>query len=162
MLKKIVMKKHILLIFTILNLSLNAYSQACGGGIFTLNVYTLNGKEVKSVYYEIFPVSKELIEKYKNLNAWESGTVIGNFNETNFISNDSLVNRLQEFLEGSSITKSGKFKTSLKFKTIETVYFPIILKVTIKNQTLYIFGNYFGGCNREDSLIWNGKYLRFI
>ena len=157
------MKRQIILLFILaLQFSIKGYSQACGGGILTLNIYTLNGDEIEAASYEIFPVSEQLIEKYKNLNAWESGSVVRDFKETVLISNDSLNTRLQKFLERSSITKSGKFKTSLKFQTTETVYFPIILRVTIKSQTLYIFGNYFGGCDREASLIWNGKNLGFI
>lgn len=158
--KHLYMKRQIIFLFLLaLQFSIKGYSQACGGGILTLNIYTLNGEKIKGASYEIFPVSKLLIEKYKNLNAWESGSVIGDFKETNFISNDSLTNRLQKFLERSSIAKSGKFKTNLKFKTIETVYFPIIIRVTIKNQTVYVFGNYFGGCNREARLLWNGKHI---
>ena len=162
MLKKIVMKRHILLIFTILYFTLNGYSQACGGGIITLNIYTKNGEKAKETFYEIFPLSKELIEKYNDTDNWNIGRVINNFSEQDLTQNEALESRLNKFLENSSISKSGKFISNLKFKTYELVYFPVIIKISIENKTVYILGNYFGGCNREANLIYNGYYFRLI
>lgn len=158
------MKKTLLYLFFFSSISQFGNAQACGSGIVTFNIYTLNGEEIEDASYEIFPVPKQLVEKYKNLNTGRDsgGGVIGDFKETNLISNDSLNDRLQEYLEHSSITKSGKFKTSLEFQTLEGVYFPIILRVTIKSKTIYIFGNFFGGCDREASLICSSKTLVFL
>ena len=156
------MKRHILLIFTILYFTINGYSQACGGGIITLNIYTKNGEKAKETSYEIFPVSKELIEKYNDSDNWHIGRIINNFSEQDLTQNEDLESRLHKFLENSSITKSGKFISNLKFKTYELVYFPIIIKISIENKTVYILGNYFGGCNRETNINFNGNYLILI
>jgi hypothetical protein len=160
MLKKIAMKRHILLI--LLFFTLDGYSQACGGGILNLNIYTKNGEKAKEITYEIFPISKELIEKYNDSDNWNIGKIIIDFSEKDILNDEKLDNRLDKYLENSSISKSGKFISNLKFKTYELLYFPIIIKISIENKTVYILGNYFGGCNREASLIYNGYYFRLI
>ena len=69
-----------------------------------------------------------------------------------------LNNKLKKWLELSNIPSKGKIKSSINFKTFETVYFPMILKITQNNKSIYIIGNYFGGCYRQASLIWSDKY----
>jgi hypothetical protein len=162
MLKKIVMKRHILLIFTTLYFTVNGYSQACGGGTLTLSIYTLNGLNAKKISYEIFPASKEIVEKYSQNDIWISGKIINGFSENELIANENLNNELNKLLQTSKISKAGKITTTLKFKTMELGYFPIILKINIDNKTIYILGNHFGGCNREACVIWNGNYFRLI
>ena len=162
MLKKIVMKRSFLLIITILYFTLNGYSQACGGGILTLSIYTINGEKAKKFSYDIFPASKEVIEKYSQNDIWKSGKIISGFSENELTANEILNNELSKLLEKSKISKSGKIITNLKFKTMELGYFPIILKINIDNKNIYILGNYFGGCNREACVIWNGTFFRLI
>jgi len=139
--------------------SFNGYSQACGGGILTLNMYTLNGKAIKEVSYEIFPVSEELIGRHNFQNSRGSVMLINDFSESGGLQNEKSNNKLDMLLESSSISRSGKFINVLKFKTTENEYFPLILKISVKGQTAYILGNYFGGCDREVRLFWNGKYI---
>lgn len=155
-------RQFVFLLIIALFISLKGSSQECGGGILTLNLYTINGKKIKDASYEIFPVSKELIEKYNDTDNWNKGRIINNFSENEILPNEDLINKLNTLLERSSISKSGKFTSTLKFKTLELAYFPIIIKINIKNKTIYIMGNYFGGCDRETSLIWNGGYFRLI
>lgn len=155
-------RQFVFLLIIALFIPLNGNSQECGGGILTLNLYTINGKKIKDVSYEIFPVSKEIIEKYNDTYNWNRGRIINNFSEKEILPNEDLTNQLNKLLERSSISKSGKFTSTLKFKTLELTYFPIIIKINIKSKTIYIMGNYFGGCNREASLIWNGGYFRLI
>jgi hypothetical protein len=162
MLKKIVMKRYFSLTFTILYFTINGYSQECGGGIVTLNIYTKNGEKTKEASYVIFPLSKELIEKYNDSDNWNIGRIIINFSEQDLPHDEDLESRLNKFLKNSSISKSGKFVSNLKFKTYELVYFPVIIKIRIENKTVYILGNYFGGCNREANLIYNGHYFKLI
>ena len=161
MLKKSVMKRHILLIFTILYFTINGYSQACGSGILTLNIYTINGKKIKEASYEIFQASEELTERYKFPDSYGSGKMIYDFKE-NDITKIEDSTKLNKLLERSSIFRKGSFTSTMEFKTTENGYFPIILKISIKDQTIYILGNYFGGCDREACLIWNGTYFRLI
>jgi hypothetical protein len=157
------MKTQTLFLFVIAFIfSLKGYSQACGEGIVTLNIYTINGQKIKDVSYEIFQASKGLIERHKDFNSYDNGKIITDLSENDTLPTDSPNGRLNKLLERSLISRSGKLTNNIKFKTKELGYFPIILKVSIKNQTMYILGNFFGGCNREACLIWNGKYMRFI
>lgn len=150
------MKRQTLFLFiTLFYITIKGYSQACGGGILTLNFYTKNGEIVKNVYYEIFPISKELNETYKKL----SSQIIENFSEKEIIQNEDLTNELNIFLKVSSMPKSGKFTTSLKFQQAELVYFPVILKISVKTKTIYIYRNFFGGCGGEAYLLWDGNSL---
>ena len=150
------MKRQTLFLFiTLFYFSINGYSQACGGGILTLNFYTKNGQKVKNVSFEIFPISKELNEKYKK----RSSSIIEDFSEKDIIQSEDLTNELNIFLKVSSMSKSGKFTNSLKFQQAELTYFPIILKISVKTKTIYIYGNYFGGCGGETYLLWDGNSL---
>ena len=158
--KKVVMKRHILLIFTIIFFSINGYCQACGGGILSLNIYTKNGEKQKEISYEIFPVSKETFENYKARGQYHG--IINKFSEQEISQNEDLDNQLSKFLEVSKISKSGKIFDCLKFQTFELVYFPVIIKISIEDKTVYILGNYFGGCGGEANLIFNGHYFKLI
>lgn len=172
------MKKMIkwILFFGII-ISQNGFSQACGGGILTFNIYTLNGVEIEEFNYEIFPVSKELLQEkfyskvmpkvnpdnpnyylFQEIN--QSGGIIMQqyANEIIDTKDDELNDRLKKMLDLSKINQTGKIKSSLSFNTFEVANFPIILKISHKEKTIYILGNYFGGCDREASLIWNNGY----
>lgn len=171
--------KHIItfILFAFLLISQNGYSQRCGGGTLTFNIYTLNGEEIENFEYEILPVSEEFLQEklYKkvvnevNLNnpnytlfqsVNNSGVIIGEqfVNEIIETNNDKLNESLDKLLDLSKITKTGKIKSSLGFITHENNNFPIILKISHKDKFIYILGNYFGGCDREASLVWNNGY----
>ena len=172
------MKRQIIFLFILaLLFSTKGYSQACGGGILTFNIYTLNGTEIDKFYYEIFPVSKELLDEkfynkvvnkanldnpnyelFRQVN--EHGIIITEYFAHEVIrTNDEKLNEnLNKMLALSKITQKGKLKSSLSFVTLETRIFPIILKISHKGKTIYILSNYFGGCNREASLVWNKGY----
>jgi hypothetical protein len=155
-------------------ISQNGFSQACGGGILTFNIYTLNGVEIEEFNYEIFPVSKELLREkfyskvvnkvnldnpnyslFREINQ-TGGIIMQQYaNEIIDKKNDELNGSLKKMLELSKINQTGKIKSSLSFTTFELINFPIILKISHKEKTIYILCNYFGGCNREASLIWN-------
>lgn len=163
--------------FVFVLISQNGYSQACGGGKLIFNIYTLNGVEIENFEYEIFPVSKELLQEkfynkvvntanldnpnhnlFQNINNF--GVIImENFaNEIIETNDDKLNESLDKMLQLSQIAQSGKIKSSLSFTTAEVLDFPIILKISNSQKTIYILGNYFGGCNREASLVWNNGY----
>lgn len=76
------------------------------------------------------------------------------------IYNKELIENLNKMLDLSKIDQIGEIKSSLSFKTAENRNFPIILKISQKEKTIYILGNYFGGCNREASLVWNNEYCK--
>lgn len=164
------------ILFVVILISQNGFSQACGGGILKFNIYTLNGVEVEEFNYEIFPVSKELLnekfyskvmvkENLDNPNHYlfqkinETGGIIMEqyANEIIETKDEELNSSLKKILDLSKINQTGKIKSSLSFKTFELANFPIILKISHKEKTIYILGNYFGGCNREASLIWDNE-----
>lgn len=169
------MKKIITYIFFVSFLiSQNGYSQACGGGRLTFNIYTLNGIEIENFDYEIFPVSEELLQEkfYKKVvnevnldnpnyyffqNIGNAGMIIMErfANEVIETKDEKLNERLDKMLDLSKINQSGKIKSTLSFFTLELNSFPIILKIEYNKKAIYILGNYFGGCNREASLVWN-------
>lgn len=169
------MKKIIKLILLVgILISQNGFSQACGGGILTFNIYTLNGIEIEEFNYEILPVSKELLQEkfyskvmdkgnldnpnyylFRGIN--QTGVIIMQQYATEIIdtNNGELNERLKKMLDLSKINQAGKIKSTLSFNTFELITFPIILKISHKEKTIYILSNYFGGCDREASLIWN-------
>ncbi len=169
------MKKIIkLILFVGILISQNGFSQACGGGILTLNIYTLNGVEIEEFNYEILPVSEELLKEkfYKkvvnevnldnqNYYLFQTINMRGCIimeqyaNEIIETSDKKLNEGLRKMLDLSKINQSGKIKSSLSFNTFELITFPIILKISHKEKSIYILGNYFGGCDRDVSLIWN-------
>lgn len=170
-------KKPLFILILVLYFSINGFSQACGGGRLMFNIYTLNGQEIKEFNYEILPVSKELLKEkfYKkvmneenidNPNYYlfreinQTGEIIMEqyANEIIETKNEKLNRDLKKMLDLSNITETGKIKSSLSFNTFELTNFPIILKISYKEKTIYILGNYFGGCDREASLIWNNGY----
>ncbi|MFC4815547.1 hypothetical protein [Flavobacterium sp. GCM10023249] len=164
-------------IFSFLFFSQNGFSQACGGGKLSFNIYTLNGIEIDNFDYEIFPVSKELLREkfyqkvvnevnldnpnyylFQKINA-SGGIIMEQYaKEIIEINNEKLNSDLKKMIDLSNITQTGKIKSSITFNTFELTNFPIILKISHKKKTIYILGNYFGGCDREASLVWNNGY----
>lgn len=154
------MKKILIYLFFITSISQSGNAQECGGGTLTLNIYTKNGEKQKEISYEIFPVSKETFENYKARGQYHG--IINKFSEQEISQNEDLDNQLSKFLEVSKISKSGKIFDCLKFQTFELVYFPVIIKISIEDKTVYILGNYFGGCGGEANLVFNGNYFILI
>lgn len=163
--------------FAFILISQNGYSQACGGGILSFKIYTLNGTEIENFEYKIFPISKELLQEkfykkvvnevnldnpnyslFQNINS--SGVIIMEHFANELIDTNNVIlnESLDKMLHLSKITQSGRIKSSLSFTTLENNNFPIILKISNSQKTIYILGNYFGGCNREASLVWNNEY----
>ncbi|MEE1897574.1 hypothetical protein V1389_04460 [Flavobacterium rakeshii] len=173
------MKRFALIFLFTFLLSPKIYSQRCGGGILTFNIYTLNGEDVKEFDYEIFPVSKELLQKnfyekltlidYKDCPQFSptkpvetSGRIIGKvFADQIIDNNDPKLNaKLQELLDTSAIAQKGTITSTLLFSTRENQSFPIVLKISNGDREVYILGNYFGNCDREASLVWGDKVLK--
>jgi hypothetical protein len=155
--------RFIIVITFLLQIHTKSIAQVCGGGTVKFNIYTLNGKAVKSFDYEIFPASEELTKKFNYKDNWGCGEIINGIADSMIDRNDeALNNKLKELLALSKITSKGKIKCSINFKSFETVYFPMIFKITKHNKSVYILGNYFGGCNRQASLIWTDSYYTSI
>ncbi|RYJ41372.1 hypothetical protein [Flavobacterium beibuense] len=173
------MKRFALIFLFSFLLSPKSFSQVCGGGILTFNIYTLNGEDIKEFDYEIFPVSRELLQKnyydkltiktYKDCPEYslfkdvqKSGSIIGKIFVDQIIdNNDPKLNaKLQKLLDTSAIAQKGTIKSTLLFTTRENESFPIVLKISNGERVVYILGNYFGNCDREASLVWGDKVLK--
>ena len=166
------LNKKLIPIFTLflLQFSLQVNGQLCGGGILTFKIYTLNGSTIENFNYEILPVSKNNLETDFSSEMKKDNIIIDLSNNGILISkiwadniadvrNETLNSQLNQFLNTNgkgkySIPQSGKFKSTLRFSTVELRYFPVIIKISNGPKTAYALGNYFGGCNREVSLIW--------
>jgi len=155
--------RFIIFIPLLLQIHTKSIAQVCGGGIVKFNIYTLNGNAVKDFDYEIFPASDELTKKFNYKDNWGCGEIMYGITDSMIDrNNEALNNKLKKWLALSKISSKGKIKSSINFKTFETVYFPMILKITQHNKSIYILGNYFGGCNRQVSLIWTDSYYTSI
>ena len=168
------MKKSLILILTILGLfSTNLFSQPCGTGILRFNIFTPNGSDLIDFSYEILPVSDELfnkliiIEKLDDRNSYlytydKSGVEISQENAEKIINlNDKDLNgRLNEYLAFSNLKINGKVKDKIEFKTFYSGGIPVILKINAQGKSIYILGNFFGGCGRYASLVWSEKFTK--
>ena len=56
-------KTRYMLLLIVLPFTIKVNGQACGGGILTFNIYTINGSKVKDFRYEIWPVTKKILEE---------------------------------------------------------------------------------------------------
>lgn len=166
-----IMKKIVIYLFFITLISQSGNAQECGGGTLTLNIYTKNGSTVEYFDYEILPVSEKLLrenflakiagsEEAQNImenNIYQKGiTITEDFSREIIEAGSELSTDLKQMI--SSDLKTGKVKSYLKFKTLELRKKLVLLKIKLKGKTIYVVGNFFGGCDREVSLIWNNKF----
>lgn len=165
------MKKILIYLFFITSISQSGNAQECGGGTLTLNIYTINGSNVEYFDYEILPVSEKLlrenfltkirgsVEAQNNMeiDIYQKGIIIKEEFSREIIEKNNEINTdLKKMM--SSDLKNGKIKSYLKFKTLELERKLVLLKVKLKDKTIYIVGNFFGGCDRELSLIWDNRF----
>lgn len=148
------MKKIILLfvLFTIFHPSIS-YGQACGGGLFKLEFYSLNGTNL-DLTYEILEIDEE---SYPYTYA--------TFDEKKFynglIVNMSVIKKIKtnensvfftNYLDG--IDREGEIiQGRLTFPTTETYSKLYVLKVISKKQCFFIIADLFGGCNRKTKIL---------
>ncbi|NMH26819.1 hypothetical protein [Flavobacterium silvaticum] len=147
-------------------------AQLCGGGILQFYILTLNGSEPIDFEYELFTASDSLVQKkvYDVLDKYSIERYERAFNETGFeiakqtaeeISNPQDEKRtiqLDKFIANSGLSRKGKVKELLEFKTYELVGTPVILKISAKGKSIYILGNFFGNCDRISTLLWTDRF----
>lgn len=132
-------------------------AQLCGGGTFTFEIYTLNGKESGNINYEILPVNMDSIKKvfqqprfdlYRGemINAIYVNKAVGTAEER----------ELEKALAFRDNKRTGSVKDGvLEFKTTEVVSHPCILHLSSNKKDVYILANIVGGCNRTTAVLWN-------
>jgi hypothetical protein len=148
------MNRKLLLILFFL-ISSNIFAQACGGGIFTINFYVPNGTEVRKFHYEIFPVTKEFITQHYSRDYNNNGGILWDLMESELEAVDP-DEKFEAVLKRAKTKKTGTFKSKLQFHTLETQDYPVVIKITSETDTLFLFGNFFGGCDNTSGVIWQG------
>jgi len=148
------MKKFILLVVLfVVFYSFTSYGQACGGGLFRFQFYTLNGTN--------FDLTYEIIEIEEESYAYACTT----FDERKFYKGLIVSQAFVESIKTSKnsnlfinsfdkIDKEGKILDGrLMFPTIELHSKLYLLKITSKKYCFFIISNLFGGCNRRTKIL---------
>ncbi|WP_136468042.1 hypothetical protein [Flagellimonas onchidii] len=142
--------------------------QACGGGIYRIEIYTLNGTAEKDFRYEIFPANSHYVDRELSGNAGRKricGKII-NTEKSKRLIDTSNVSRCKNFKKLLELTKNkatGKFNNGkIAFNTEELLEFHCIIKISDKDDELYLIANPFGGCDRTILLIWDSQYKNFF
>ncbi len=129
-----------------------AIAQACGSGVFTLEV-KLDKNE--SLAYEILQIQQEFESlMYKD---FYHGYII-NQDKANALKVEPLeVDRIPSLKNQAAISIHKMKGNSIAFKTIETGYYVHLLKIKTKKKEIYMLANLFGGCNRKSTLVLGEK-----
>lgn len=170
------MMKKILLFLTMSFFSANTYTQKCGVGVFSIELYILNGEKQLDLDYELLPVSQRFVIDSiirKDDNFYNQQIKVRNYYEGVIVREDLALNillqtvssqderKFEKFVSSQSFPVKGTLKQKIDFKTIETVFFPVILRLKSKTGATYILANFFGGCDRVLSLLGkDGKIIR--
>ncbi len=132
-------------------------SQVCGGSLYKLNVYTLNGVEKKTFYYEFLPAPGKYIEIAESTQGYR-GNGLMTFFDSDIIKSidygDTLSENFSELLISRKISRKGIISPSLKILTHELFYQPVLLKISDGVKEYFILGNFFGGCKDDLSIVW--------
>jgi len=174
-------KFKILFILSFLVISPNIYAQACGGGVFTLYFYVLNGEKKDTLKYEILTIDPENLEKilwqdredvsnaeYAGvMREMRSGLILDTklvedlfCSTTEKKTNEELISgaELDRLLQNSVMKKSALIVDGkISFHTFETYFKPYLLKITANEANIYILADFFGGCDRVNNVLLN-KY----
>lgn len=159
----------LLFLATSLFYTVKSDAQRCGGGIFSLNVFTLNGEKTVTIEYEVLPVSQEfivdsIIDINENFYIRQNKTrnIYGGIVFRNDLAEKALSKSVsskdelnfKRFVASQSIPMKGTLEQNIDFQTFETVFFPVFLKLKTKTETTYILVNLFGGCDRHTSILY--------
>lgn len=166
-LKSNTMKKS-LLFFSVLSLisllNKNTFSQGCGGGTYRLDIYTINGTEKLNVSYELFPINEYLLDSALQgpyLKILKSKIHLGMIVDSTFarqISDNNLLDELERrLLSTNNLIRGNAINSGIKFNTSEGIYFLCMLKLSSDEMTVYVIGNFIGGCGTNSAILWN-KY----
>ena len=149
----------ILLLSLITNAILHSPVQAqlCGGGTFTFEIYTLNGKGIENINYEILPVNFDSLKDASQQLHFDlhRGEILSDFYVKKSVdaSKEKELERQLAFRENK---QKGTFKDGIvNFLTLETAHHPCLLHLYSNTKDVYILANLVGGCNRKTAVLWN-------
>jgi len=160
----------LLVVLTIFFCNSKVIGQACGQGIFSLEIYTLNSEKELDISFEIFATNRDSLEAIfsqgRNLDkiVYSSyyGYIIQSKHALSIIDTTESGQRELDKIFNLRLHKddkqAGKIKNSqLHFNTLELSYNLLLLKLKSSDKEVYIIANFFGGCNRTSVILWNER-----
>ncbi|GEM_PF-5459385 len=149
-----------------------ARSQACGQGVFTIKVYTMNASPLERMSYEIFPLNYDSLkavyppEKYgehyldRFQYNWSRGTIIPSEHATRVLDtvSETTIGWLNRGLYHTKNKKSGFLKEGVvRFGTIETYTVPYLLRLSTESESVWMVVHVFDGCDRTSIVLWDDR-----
>jgi hypothetical protein len=147
-----------------------ANAQACGQGVFSLEIYTLHGEKEQDINYEIFAINRDSLEAVfsqgrdldKIIYSSFYGSIVQTKNALRIIDTTKSGQRELDNIFNLHLHKDdkpvGKIENSqVHFNTLELSYNLFLLKLNSNNREVYVIANFFGGCNRTSALLWNER-----
>lgn len=144
--------------------------QACGQGIFSLEIYTLNGEKELDISYEIFAINRDSLEAIfsqgrildKIMYASYYGYIIQSKHALRIIDKTESGQKELDEIFNLHVHKDdkqvGKIEGSqVHFNTLEVSYNLLLLKVNSSDKEVYIIADFFGGCDRTSVILWNER-----
>lgn len=181
------MLEKVFIIAFLLFLSSASFGQVCGGGIKTLNFYTLNNLKANNLSYEMFSVTLKDTDlndeikfidetffpngynKEKKQFGFQTADIIPNKIAEEFLKTyevDKYYNFLEdEWVESSSFkdemanNMKGKIVDGIHSHKVSENFTPrYLMKVTSDNYpAIYILDQHFGHCDKTEFILLDGK-----
>ena len=150
---KIKIVKILIVLVSIFFVNSKIYAQACGGGIYRIEIYVLNGTKEIDICYEIFPIKdnySSIIPDYQI-----RSQMIEEKYALKIMNIDTQQNDLPFYAKPKGKVENG----IITFNTLENYYKKYLLKLYSDNESIYILGNFFGGCGNIKRILWK-QYVR--
>lgn len=160
----------LLFVFTALFYNSKVIAQACGQGVFSLEIYTPNGEKELDISYEIFALNRDSLEALfsqesifdKIIYSSYYGYVIQSKYALRIINSTESGQKKLDNIFNFRLLKDNQqvgeiVNGHVQFNTIETVNNLLLLKLYSNNKEVYVIANLFGGCDRTSVLLWNER-----
>ena len=133
-------------------------AQACGGGFYSFNVYTLNGSIKKPFYYEFIPATKKFLNTYVgDVDKRRGVSIIPNTHAQSVHLKDTVDVKFAQLIKDRKISRKGRLVPGMRVFTMELTDQPVLMKVSDGNYSYYLLGNFFGGCDQILNIVWKDE-----
>jgi len=141
--------------------------QRCGGGVYEVRIYSLNGVKINHLRYEVLGMNLDYLSKINaadNPDKKYCQDCIQVHNLTNqdvyYITDINRIGFSDETIEPDRSLFDNQFEGAvsngiISFKTRETYHQLYLLKVYDQKNTLYLIDNFMGGCNNQLNILWS-------
>lgn len=142
-------------------------AQRCGGGIYEVKIYSINGVKINNLQFEVYDINADYLSKINSADNTDKKycqDCIQVDNMTNheiyFIKHiNKIIVHKSEFIEDRKLFKNEFQGTVSKgiipFNTRETYHKLYLLKVYDNKTAIYLIDNFMGGCNYELKILWD-------